>query len=74
MKVTIDRIEDGYAVLLVRDNESLHIDLPVELLPEGCREGDILDIEICRDAESTEAAQKRVSDLIEKLKHKKYDD
>lgn len=73
MKVTIDRFEDGYAILLVRDEEQVHIDFPVELLPEGCREGDILDIEISRDEESTEAARKRVSDQIEKLKKKKYD-
>ena len=73
MKVTIDRFEDGYAVLLVRDEEEVHIDFPVKLLPEGCKEGDILDIAISRDEESTEATRKRVSDLIEKLKNKKYD-
>ncbi len=73
MKVTIDRFEDGYAVLLVRDEEEVHIDFPVKLLPDGCREGDILDIEISRDEDSTEATRKRVSDLIEKLKNKKYD-
>jgi hypothetical protein len=73
MKVTIDRFEDGYAVLLVREKEQTHIDFPSDLLPEGCREGDILDIEIKQDKESTEATRKRVSDLIEKLKNKKYD-
>ncbi len=83
MKVTIDRFEDGYAVLLVRGekgtdspcaSESVHIDFPVQLLPEGCREGDVLDIEISRDVESTEEAKKRVSDLIEKLKRKNVED
>ncbi len=73
MKVTIDRFEDGYAVLLVRGEESVHIDFPEQLLPEGCKEGDILDVRISKDAESTEATRKRVSDLIEKLKKKKYD-
>jgi hypothetical protein len=70
MKVTIDRFEDGYAVLLVRGEEDVHIDFPERLLPEGCREGDILEIGISRDTESTEATRKRVSDLIEKLKKK----
>jgi hypothetical protein len=70
MKVTLDRIEDGYAVLLIRDDESIEIDFPFNLLPKGCREGDILDITITRDVESTEEATKRVSDLIEKLKKK----
>jgi hypothetical protein len=73
MKVTIDRFEDGYTVLRGRGKEQVHIDFPTELLPEGCREGDILDIEIKQDKESTEATRKRVSELIEKLKNKKYD-
>lgn len=73
MKVTIDRFEDDYAVLLVRGEEQIHIDFPAELLPEGCQEGDILNIEISRDEDSTEATRERVSDLIEKLKNKKYD-
>ena len=73
MKVTIDRFEDGYAVLLVRGEESVQIDFPEQLLPEGCKEGDILDVRISKDEESTEATRKRVSDLIEKLKKKKYD-
>jgi hypothetical protein len=81
MKVTIDRFEDGYAVLLIRGEEcadsahgeSDHIDFPVKYLPPGCKEGDILDISICRDVAGTEEAKKRVSDLIEKLKKKKYD-
>lgn len=73
MKVTIDRFENGYAVLLVRGEECEHIDFPAKLLPEGCKEGDILDISITRDVESTEETRKRVSDLIEKLKKKKYD-
>jgi hypothetical protein len=73
MKVTIDRFEDGYAVLLIRGEEQMHIDFPEEYLPEGCKEGDILDIEISRDVAGTEEARKRVSNLIEKLKKKKYD-
>jgi hypothetical protein len=73
MKVTIDRFEDGYAVLLIRGEESVHIDFPAKYLPEGCKEGDILDIGITRDVASTEEARKRTSDLIEKLKKKKYD-
>jgi hypothetical protein len=73
MKVTIDRFEDGYAVLLVRGQEQVHIDFPAELLPEGSREGDILDLRICRDEAGTEETRKRVSDLIEKLKKKNVD-
>jgi hypothetical protein len=70
MKVTLDRIEDGIAVLLVRPDETIKIDIPFKLLPSDCREGDILDIMICRDIDGTEAAKERVSSLIEKLKNK----
>jgi hypothetical protein len=73
IKVTIDRFEDDYAVLLVREEECMQIDFPAKYLPEGCREGDILDIDISRDVAETEEARKRTSDLIEKLKNKKYD-
>ncbi len=70
MKATLDRLEDGCAVLLIRDNEAIEIDLPACLLPEGCEEGDVLDITIKRDIEGTEEARERVSRLIEKLKKK----
>lgn len=73
MKVTIDRFEDGYAVLLVRGDECTRIDFPDAYLPDGCREGDILDICIYRDEAGTEEARKRVSDLIGKLKRKHPD-
>jgi Protein of unknown function (DUF3006) len=73
LKATIDRFEDGYAVLLVRGEESIQIDFPKQLLPEGCKEGDILDIRISRNVESTDETRKRVANLIEKLKNKKYD-
>ncbi|HMK45486.1 MAG TPA: DUF3006 domain-containing protein [Methanocella sp.] len=73
MKAAIDRFEEGLAVLVFRGSVPAIINLPVQLLPEGCQEGDILDIRISRDFEGTEAARKRVSGLIEKLKHKEYD-
>ena len=71
MKVTIDRIEGPVAVLISREDESVRVDLPVSLLPPGCREGDILMIRIERDRAATEAAQERVAGLIEKLKKRK---
>jgi len=69
-KVTLDRIEEGAAVLLVRDDETVKIDIPLFLLPAGSKEGDILDITIARDTQETEDAKERVSSLLEKLKNK----
>ena len=70
MKATIDRIEDEWAVLLLREDESIEFELPVCMLPCGCNEGDILDINITRDVEGTKEAEERVSGLIEKLQKK----
>jgi hypothetical protein len=71
MKGTIDRIEGSVAVLISREDESVRVNVPVSLLPPGCREGDILTIRIERDIQATAAARERVSGLIEKLKTKK---
>jgi Protein of unknown function (DUF3006) len=69
-KVTLDRIEENIAVLLVRNDEAIKIDVPLILLPSGSKEGDIMDIIIIRDEKTTEAAKERVSALLEKLKSK----
>jgi hypothetical protein len=71
MKATLDRIEGTVAVLIPREDESVRVNIPVSLLPPGCREGDILTIRIERDRAATEVAQERVSGLIEKLKKRK---
>ena len=72
-KVTLDRIEEGIAVLIVRDDESIKINVPLTLLPVGSKEGDILDIAITRDVQETEVTKERVSNLIEKLRNKNKD-
>ncbi len=69
-KVTLDRIEEGVAVLLVRDKETIKINIPLFLLPSESKEGDILDITIDIDAQETEDAKERASSLLEKLKNK----
>ena len=70
MKATIDRVEGKLAVLLIRNEESIKLNIPLILLPEGSREGDILDISIQKDEKETEDAKERVSSIIEKLKRK----
>ncbi len=72
-KVTLDRIEENIAVLLVRDEENIKINIPLSLLPERTKEGEILDITITRNIKETEEARKRVSSLLEKLQNKNRD-
>lgn len=68
MKATIDRFEGDLAVLIMQDGTRFN--LPVSLLPESCREGDVLNITIERDLEETTQARERVSSLMERLKKK----
>ena len=66
--VSLDRVEEGLAVLLVREEESISFTLPVALLPGDAREGDILEMTVRRDVEATEAARQRVAERIARLK------
>jgi hypothetical protein len=69
-KVTLDRIEEDIAVLLVRDEEIVKVNIPFTFLPVESREGDILDITIVRDVQENDAAKERVTRLLEKLQKK----
>ncbi len=71
IKATLDRIENKIAVLLVKPEETINVSIPLSLLPEGSKEGDILNIDITKDMQETEQAKERVSSLLEKLKNKK---
>ena len=70
MKATIDRIEEGVAVLISTEEEQVRMTVPVSLLPPGVKEGDVLSIAIERDEGATAASKDRVSSMIEKLKQK----
>ena len=70
MKATIDRIEDGIAVLIPREDETLRFHLPVAVLPPDCSEGDIVTILIERDGEATREGKERTASLIDRLKRK----
>jgi hypothetical protein len=71
VRVSIDRIEGGVAVLLARDDFPEWISIPVSLLPAGSKEGDILTLTLEVDPADTAATKKRVDGLIEKLKMKR---
>ena len=60
MKVTIDRIEGEYAVLLIRPEEEEKIDWPVSFLPEDVEEGDILDFKIEKIIEKKKVIKKKL--------------
>jgi hypothetical protein len=68
MKAVIDRIEGELAVVLLGERGEFKLNLPLSQLPEGCREGDILNVSFERDQVATEQAKERISGRMEKLK------
>jgi hypothetical protein len=68
MKCTIDRVEEGTAVLIPVENPQYRITVPLALLPAGSGEGDILDMAFEKDPAATAAAKERVAGLIKRLK------
>ncbi|HQD25077.1 DUF3006 domain-containing protein [Methanoculleus sp. DTU007] len=68
--VSLDRIEEGLAVLLLREDESVRFTLPSSLLPKDAREGDILEIAIHRDVAATGEARRRIAERIARLRAK----
>jgi hypothetical protein len=71
MNVSIDRIDDGIAVLIGMDDATVRMTVPVSALPPGSSEGDIITLSLERDGIATDAARKRVIDLQEKLKKRR---
>lgn len=67
-RVSLDRVEEGLAVLLLREDESVRFTLPASLLPEGAREGDILEVAVRRDVTATGEARRQVTERIERMR------
>lgn len=64
----VDRVEDGgTAVLLAGEDESVRVEFPASLLPEGAGPGSHLLIEVALDEDSRRAAEERVRALQERL-------
>ena len=78
-KYTIDRFEGEQAVLLFKDDETIQHSVSKQQLPDGVKEGDILNLTIKPDGqvvmaevlkEETEEAKRTAQTLLEKLKRK----
>lgn len=74
-KAVIDRFEDGWAVLLVGENER-RLEVPRKALPRGAREGHWLQVEMEGDRllsadidrEETERARQRIREKLDRLR------
>ncbi len=69
VKAVIDRFEGDFAVVLFGDKE-IKVDIPIELLPKGAKEGSWLNISFVMDMEGTAKQEEKIRVLLEKLKKK----
>ena len=65
MLISLDRIEEGIAVLVTKDGHMWL--MPAEYLPEDSREGDVLDVILRKNPEETEKLAGSIHDLQRKL-------
>lgn len=63
MIITIDRFENGFAVVELEKGKM--IDMPKELIPSGATEGTVLEIRI--DNLQTEMRKKKVEQMAKEL-------
>lgn len=75
-KYTIDRYDEGFAVLLLRDDENIQRLVPREALDGFAQEGDILLVEFHDDGslknaevlkEETEESKKRIDEIYNRI-------
>jgi hypothetical protein len=71
MIAVVDRISEGIAVLLL-GNEEYQVNLPVEFLPEGTREGQWLDVEFKLNEQLTDERFRKNRELLEKIRRKNH--
>ena len=70
MKVIIDRIESGRAVLVFSDDEHVRFELPLKCLPKEAAEGDHFNVSFRRDKKSGESGKARVSRILDEIRKK----
>ncbi|QUH27328.1 DUF3006 domain-containing protein [Serpentinicella alkaliphila] len=63
MKVIIDRFEGDYALVELEDKTI--VDMPKILVPNGAREGDVIEIRL--DRKGTEERRKRIEQIMNDL-------
>lgn len=64
----IDRIEDGFAVILLGDEEEVVVELPDCYLPPDIKEGDLVTFKLEVHCKKTKEAKQKVSQMIKSLK------
>lgn len=67
MRAFVDSIHDGQVRLLMGDDETVTVTVPISWLPAGIREGTVLRLDIFIDEMSTENGQLQVQKLLDSM-------
>ncbi len=67
IKGFVDRIEGPTAVVLLGEDESVIVNLPVAWLPKGVKEGTAIKLGVSVDEDATNAGKGRVQSLLDSM-------
>jgi len=67
MRAFIDQIHNGIATLLLGDDGSVTVAMPVSWLPPDAHEGSVLCLDLRLDAEATAQAKQDIRSLLDEL-------
>ncbi len=67
VRAFVDSISEGVATLLLGEDESVTVRVPVGWLPSKAKEGTVLRLRFDVDAEATEEGKGRVQSLLDSL-------
>ncbi|HEY3416770.1 MAG TPA: DUF3006 domain-containing protein [Armatimonadota bacterium] len=67
LRAFIDHIQNGVATLLLGDEESVAVSVPVSWLPSGVGEGVVLRFDISIDQQATDRGKAQVQSLFDEL-------
>jgi hypothetical protein len=67
MRAFVDRIESGFATLLLGDDESVTVQVPHSWLPAGAKEGAVLRLDLSLDEAAQEEGKRSTQSLLEEL-------
>jgi hypothetical protein len=67
IRAFVDQINEGIATLLLGDDESVHLTIPITWLPKGVREGMVLKMGVSIDEEGTKDGKKTIGELMDRL-------
>jgi hypothetical protein len=67
LRAFVDQINDGIALLLLGEDESVKAHVPVSWLPEGVREGIVLRLSFEIDEAATREGKRRVQSVLDSL-------